>query len=78
MHSPGKVELPWFQINIQTGIPHLVVATIIALLRQHIVEAPLLSPKHIPGYLDTRLGGTLLEIYDDKAALIILHPALRE
>jgi hypothetical protein len=53
------------QPDVETGVPHLVTASVVGFAGQHIVEAPLLSPEFIPRHMHARLSGVLPEINDD-------------
>ena len=69
MPTPGP------QIDVQTGIPHLVATPVVGFARQDIVEEPGPSSQFIPGHPDERLGGPGRKIHDDEVALLVLDPA---
>ena len=69
------VALPWLQVHIQTGIPHIVAASVVNPARQHIAEAPPRSSERIPRHSDKSLGGRGRKIHHDEPAFFILHPA---
>jgi len=70
-----EMAFPRTKVYIQTGIPHLIPASIVGLTRHDVNEAPGLSLEFIPGHVDERLSRSLGEIHDDKVTLLALDPA---